>query len=49
MAGDQSGTTPLDPDEKEGLKAEASTREELNKLEQASVGEGKRWLTRRRQ
>lgn len=38
--------TPLDPDEQEGLKADASTREELDQLEQIAVTEGMIWLDR---
>lgn len=43
------GTTPLDPDEIEGLKfTHITTRGELDELEQANITEGLRWLGRRR-
>lgn len=43
------GATPLDPDEKEGLKIpDIKTRAELNELEQANIEEGLRWLARQR-
>ena len=41
--------TPLDPDEREGLKFKhITTRGELNEVEQANVQEGLLWLKRRR-
>ena len=43
------GATPLDPDEKEGLKfSHISTREELDELEQANIEQGLAWISRRR-
>ncbi|MDP2124617.1 MAG: mobile mystery protein B [Parvibaculum sp.] len=43
------GATPLDPDEREGLRfRHVTTRDELNELEQANVQEGLLWLARRR-
>ena len=43
------GATPLDPDEKEGLKfSHITTRGQLNELEQANIEEGLRWLARQR-
>ena len=43
------GETPLDPDEREGLKFQhVSTRGELNELEQANVQSGLQWLRHRR-
>lgn len=43
------GATPLDPDEIGGLKfAHITTRGELDELEQANIGQGLRWLGRRR-
>lgn len=42
------GATPLDPDEREGLKYDVRTRGELNELEQANIEEGLRWLARQR-
>lgn len=43
------GATPLDPDEREGLRfGHISTRGELNELEQANVQDGLIWLSRRR-
>lgn len=44
-----SGATPLDPDEREGLKFKhITTRGELNELEQANITNGLLWLERRR-
>lgn len=43
------GATPLDPDEREGLKhSHITTREDLNELEQANIEAGLLWLARRR-
>ncbi|MEX2528287.1 MAG: mobile mystery protein B [Gemmatimonadota bacterium] len=43
-----SGTTPLDPDEAEGLlHGHVSTREELNELEEANIQLGLEWAQRR--
>lgn len=43
------GATPLDPDEREGLRfRHVTTRGELNELEQANVQDGLMWLARRR-
>jgi Fic-DOC domain mobile mystery protein B len=43
------GATPLDPDEREGLKPKhITTRGELNELEQANIQTGLRWLARSR-
>lgn len=43
------GATPLDPDEREGLKfRHVTTRGELNGLEQANVESGLVWISRRR-
>jgi len=43
------GATPLDPDEREGLRLpHVTTRGELNELEQANVQQGLLWLSRRR-
>ncbi len=42
------GTTPLDPDESEGLLHDhVSTREELNQLEEANIQLGQEWAQRR--
>jgi len=44
------GATPLDPDEKQGLKFKhITTRGELDELEQANIEQGLAWLGRRRQ
>jgi Fic-DOC domain mobile mystery protein B len=44
MGSDPSGTTPLDPDEAEGLlHFHVSTREELNELEEANIQLGLEW------
>ncbi|MBU2758714.1 hypothetical protein [Acidithiobacillus sulfurivorans] len=41
------GTTPLDPDERQGLRYEhISTRSELDELEQANIEQGLAWVTR---
>lgn len=41
------GSTPLDPDEKEGLRFKhVTTREQLDHLEQANIESGLRWLGR---
>jgi Fic-DOC domain mobile mystery protein B len=43
------GATPLDPDERQGLKfAHISTRGELDELEQANIEQGLIWVSRRR-
>lgn len=43
------GATPLDPDEREGLRFKhVTTRRELDHLEQANIQEGLQWLPRRR-
>ena len=43
------GATPLDPDEKEGLRfAHITTRGELDQLEQANIVEGMQWLKKQR-
>ena len=43
------GATPLDPDEREGLRFKhVTTRGELDHLEQANIQEGLQWLSRRR-
>lgn len=43
------GATPLDPDEKEGLKfAHITTRVELDELEQVNIEQGLAWVSRRR-
>ena len=43
------GATPLDPDERDGLKfRHVTTREQLNELEQANIESGLRWLARAR-
>ena len=43
------GATPLDPDEREGLRfRHITTRGELNELEQANIQNGLLWLGRRR-
>ena len=43
------GATPLDPDEREGLRfRHVTTRGELNELEQANILSGLLWLERRR-
>ncbi|TCO69369.1 mobile mystery protein B [Chromatocurvus halotolerans] len=43
------GATPLDPDEKEGLKfGHITTRAELDELEQANIEQGLAWVSRRR-
>lgn len=49
MFGDPEGATLLDPDEIGGLKfSHITTRGELDELEQANIGQGLRWLSRRR-
>lgn len=46
---DPDGATPLDPDEREGLRfGHITTRSELNELEQANIQDGLLWLSRRR-
>lgn len=46
---DLGGATPIDPDEKAGLKfAHVTTRGELDELEQANIEQGLGWLSRRR-
>lgn len=43
------GATPLDPDERRGLKfPHITTRGELDELEQANIEQGLRWISRRR-
>lgn len=43
------GATPLDPDERDGLKhRHITTRGELDQLEQANIASGLAWLARRR-
>jgi Fic-DOC domain mobile mystery protein B len=43
------GATPLDPDEKQGLKfGHVTTRGELDELEQANIEQGLAWVSRRR-
>lgn len=43
------GATPLEPEEREGLKhPHVTTRGQLDHLEQANIQEGMRWLTRYR-
>ena len=43
------GSTPLDPEEKTGLKFKhVTTRGELNHLEQANIQSGLRWLEGRK-
>ena len=43
------GATPLDPDEREGLRfRHVTTRGELNELEQANIQDGLLWLSRHR-
>ena len=43
------GATPLEPDEREGLKIEhITTREELNRFEQDNINEALQWLEGRR-
>lgn len=44
------GTTPLDPDEFEGLRHKhVTTRDQLNELEQANLDTGLLWLARQKQ
>jgi len=43
------GATPLDPDERQGLKfPHITTRGELDELEQANIEQGLVWVSRRR-
>jgi Fic-DOC domain mobile mystery protein B len=43
------GTTPLDPDEMEGLRfSHVSTRGELDQLEQANIVDGMQWLKKQK-
>ena len=43
------GATPLDPDEKEGLRFKhITTRGELDQLEQANIVEGMQWLKKQK-
>ncbi len=43
------GATPLDPDERQGLKfGHVTTRGELDELEQANIEQGLAWVSRRR-
>jgi len=47
--GEPGGATPLDEDEKEGLRfAHITTRGELDQLEQANIVEGMQWLKKQR-
>ncbi len=47
--GEPDGATPLDPDEKEGLRfTHITTRGELDQLEQANIVEGLQWLKKQR-
>ncbi len=49
MNDDDGGATPLDPDERDGLKHKhITTRGELDELEQANIQTGLRWLSRSR-
>lgn len=43
------GATPLDPDELAGLRLDSiDTRDDLNRVEQANIIDGLRWLNRQR-
>lgn len=43
------GATPLDPDERQGLRfGHITTRAELDELEQANIEQGLAWISRRR-
>jgi Fic-DOC domain mobile mystery protein B len=42
--GNPPGATPLDPDEAEGLRVPAATRDDLNALEQVNILDALRWL-----
>ena len=47
--GEPEGATPLDPDERQGLKfGHVTTRGELDELEQANIEQGLAWVSRRR-
>jgi Fic-DOC domain mobile mystery protein B len=47
VTGHPDGATPLDPDERDGLKFKhITTREELDELEQANIESGLQWLAR---
>ncbi len=47
--GEPDGATPLDPDEKEGLRfTHITTRGELDQLEQANIVEGLQWLKKKK-
>ncbi len=47
--GEPDGATPLDPDEARGLKLDSIlTRANLDRVEQANIIEGLRWLAKRR-
>lgn len=49
MGDDPDGATPLDPDERHGLRfAHITTRGELDELEQANIEQGLAWIARRR-
>ncbi len=49
IIGETDGTTPLGPDEREGLKHKhVNTRGELNELEQVNIQSGLLWLSRAR-
>lgn len=49
MPDEQDGATPLDPDERQGLKfPHVTTRGELDELEQANMEQGLAWIARRR-
>ena len=47
--GEADGATPLDEDEKEGLRFKhITTRGELDQLEQANIVEGLQWLKKQK-
>lgn len=49
MSEEPDGATPLDPDEREGLRfRHVQTRGELDRLEQANIVDGLRWLHRQK-
>ncbi|MGB0219368.1 MAG: mobile mystery protein B [Sinimarinibacterium flocculans] len=49
MSEEPDGATPLDPDEREGLRFKhVQTRGELDRLEQANIVDGLRWLNRQK-
>jgi fido (protein-threonine AMPylation protein) len=45
---DESGQTPLDPDEADGLKVPIATREALNAVEAENIAIGVSWIASRR-